>query len=117
MIKASQLHKGDIVSFSYLQGIITEINKKDNSLLVRVDALGEQPCRIDISMVDEIISYKTIYVVNMYYYKDDEVKSYQFNTEKEARTFIQENTNKGEDDYTLTKRDRDTNEILEDIIL
>jgi len=116
-LNIAQIHKGDIIRFAYLKGYVVDIDKKEKSLKVRVDALGETPFKIDISMVEEIISHKVIYGVNLYYYEKDIVKTYDFETLKEAKEFIAKNTNKGEDDYTLSKRDRDTHEILEDIII
>ena len=115
-MKISQLHIGDIIAFSYLEGKIVEIDRKNHHIKVVVASLGEQPLGIDISLVEKIISPKIVFYVNLYWYEKDQVETYIFHTLKEAREFISKNTNKGEDDYTLTKRDRDTKEILEEYL-
>ena len=113
-----KLHKGDYIQTEAGKGYIKKLCRKDNALIVELDYLAEIPAKMSVNQVERIIRPKKLYRLNYYYYESDTVNTYTFNTRKEALAYISKSKETEEaSDYTLALIDRDTQEILEDIII
>lgn len=112
-----QLHKGDYIQTEAGKGYILAIFRKSKEVLVALDFLGDIPAKMSVKLVEKIIKAKSLYSVSFYYYKEDDINRYDFSTLKEAKDYLERSKEKDlADSYTLVKRDRDTNEIIEEII-
>ncbi len=123
-MKIGQLHIEDYVSTIAGNGYITGILRRTKEVRVKLDALsGLPPATMKASLIKKIITPKVIYVVRFYLNAGDQIEDYSFNTLKEANDFLKSNKAKRleaksqlAEPYALTKRDRDTYQILEEII-
>lgn len=113
-----QLHIGDYIQTEAGKGYIRKLYRKEKELLVELDYLADIPAKISVKLVEKIIRAKRLFRLNYYYYDSDTVNTYTFNTRKEALAYIDNSKETAEaSDYTLALVDRDTWEILEDIII
>lgn len=112
-----QLHRGDYIQTEAGKGYILAIYRKTKELLIDLDFLKGLPAKMSVKLVEKIIKAKSLYSVSFYYYEEDNINRYDFNTLKEAKNYLERSKEKEKaDSFTLVKRDRDTNEILEEII-
>ncbi len=110
-----KLHIGDYIKTSIGNGYVKMFSNKENKILFEGDNLKGLPnCWIAQSMVLEIIKAKTIFVVR-FLYKDDEI-IHEFNSQKDAEQFLKKKKKpKNIIGWDLTKRDRDSFQVLEDL--
>lgn len=123
-----QLHNGDYIQIDFTRGgkefnkgHVVKINKREKTLFIKLEHLQDlPPMKISIENVVKILAPKTFYRAIIYYSCDGDMWENDFNTLKEAKAFIKErltdifkDTNiKG---FDITKRDRESQKVLEDI--
>ncbi len=115
-MKIGHLHKGDYIKTRAGAGYIVSINRKNNSLKVKLEALGDMPpASIKAELVEEIIRAKTEFILNLYDYRADSVETYRFNALEDARAKKEELYSDKYSAYLIFTRDRDTRDFIEEI--